>query len=301
MASAKGASGAASCTGSTSTPAGCCCWPPRQPPGSACERRFATTGSRRSTAPWFRARYPLATKVASRWIWPWCVIGPRACAWSTTPGRARPAPIAVRQTIRVLERFAAATLLEVRLETGFLHQIRVTLAHLGHPVLGDALYGDEGALSFGAGRQMLHAARVRFEEIEAESPGPRGLSRRPGRGAGAMSATRSLPRTRRGCWWWWPPRRDARPHGRSLRGGRARGAGRGGRDARRRGAAGATSSRLDALVLGSGVHMGGMESSMRVFFERCAPLWMQGALVGKVGAAFVARVRAREAEPSSPC
>jgi len=43
---------------------------------------------------------------------------------------------------------------------------------------------------------------------------------------------------------------------------------------------------IDALVLGSGVHMGGMESSMRVFFERCAPMWMQGALVGKVGAAF---------------
>ena len=42
----------------------------------------------------------------------------------------------------------------------------------------------------------------------------------------------------------------------------------------------------DALVLGSGVHMGGMESSMRVFLERLAPLWMQGALIGKVGAAF---------------
>jgi NAD(P)H dehydrogenase (quinone) len=42
----------------------------------------------------------------------------------------------------------------------------------------------------------------------------------------------------------------------------------------------------DALVLGSGVHMAGIESSMRVFFERLAPLWMQGALVGKVGAAF---------------
>ena len=44
---------------------------------------------------------------------------------------------------------------------------------------------------------------------------------------------------------------------------------------------------VDALVLGSGVHMGGMESSMRAFFERLAPLWIEGALVGKVGAAFV--------------
>jgi NAD(P)H dehydrogenase (quinone) len=43
----------------------------------------------------------------------------------------------------------------------------------------------------------------------------------------------------------------------------------------------------DALALGSGVHMAGPESSMRVFFERMAPLWMEGALIGKIGAAFV--------------
>ncbi len=43
----------------------------------------------------------------------------------------------------------------------------------------------------------------------------------------------------------------------------------------------------DAVVLGSGIHMAGIESSMRVFFERAAPLWLQGSLVGKVGAAFV--------------
>jgi NAD(P)H dehydrogenase (quinone) len=42
----------------------------------------------------------------------------------------------------------------------------------------------------------------------------------------------------------------------------------------------------DAVILGSGVHMGGIESSMRAFFERSAPLWMQGALAGKLGAAF---------------
>ncbi|MEB2346636.1 MAG: flavodoxin family protein [Deltaproteobacteria bacterium] len=42
----------------------------------------------------------------------------------------------------------------------------------------------------------------------------------------------------------------------------------------------------DALILGSGVHMGGVESSMRAFFERSAPLWMQGALTGRIGAAF---------------
>lgn len=43
----------------------------------------------------------------------------------------------------------------------------------------------------------------------------------------------------------------------------------------------------DALILGSGVHMGGMESSMRVFFERVSSLWLQGKLIGKLGAAFV--------------
>lgn len=43
----------------------------------------------------------------------------------------------------------------------------------------------------------------------------------------------------------------------------------------------------DAVVLGSGVHMGGIESEMRSFLERTAPLWMQGALVGKLGGAFV--------------
>ena len=42
----------------------------------------------------------------------------------------------------------------------------------------------------------------------------------------------------------------------------------------------------DAIVLGSGVHMGGIESSMRAFFERTSPLWLQGRLTGRIGAAF---------------
>lgn len=41
-----------------------------------------------------------------------------------------------------------------------------------------------------------------------------------------------------------------------------------------------------AIVLGSGVHMGGIESSMRVFMESAAPLWMAGALHGRLGGAF---------------
>lgn len=43
----------------------------------------------------------------------------------------------------------------------------------------------------------------------------------------------------------------------------------------------------EAVVLGSGVHMGGTESEMREFLERTSPLWLQGKLVGRVGAAFV--------------
>jgi 23S rRNA pseudouridine1911/1915/1917 synthase len=63
-----------------------------------------------------------------------------------------------------------ATLVEVKPVTGFLHQIRVALAHLGHPVLGDAVYGAGGPSE--APRQMLHAAAVRYREIQVCSPDP---------------------------------------------------------------------------------------------------------------------------------
>lgn len=43
----------------------------------------------------------------------------------------------------------------------------------------------------------------------------------------------------------------------------------------------------DAVILGSGVHMGGIEASMRAFLERTSPLWLAGGLAGKLGAAFV--------------
>jgi 23S rRNA pseudouridine1911/1915/1917 synthase len=65
---------------------------------------------------------------------------------------------------------AGATLVEVEPVTGFLHQIRVALAHLGHPILGDAVYGAGGAPD--APRQMLHAAAIGYREIEVCSPDP---------------------------------------------------------------------------------------------------------------------------------
>ncbi len=43
----------------------------------------------------------------------------------------------------------------------------------------------------------------------------------------------------------------------------------------------------DVLAVGSGVHMGGVESSLRAFFEGLSPAWLRGDLVGKLGAAFV--------------
>jgi 23S rRNA pseudouridine1911/1915/1917 synthase len=70
-----------------------------------------------------------------------------------------------------LEPLAGATLVEVLLETGFLHQIRATLAHAGHPVVGDLLYGPEQATSL-APRQMLHASFLALDELSARSPDP---------------------------------------------------------------------------------------------------------------------------------
>ncbi len=77
----------------------------------------------------------------------------------------------------VAQRFRDHTLLEVRLVTGVMHQIRAHLAHLGHPVAGDALYGGVAAALPGLARHFLHAARLRLAApgggmVEAESPLP---------------------------------------------------------------------------------------------------------------------------------
>lgn len=59
---------------------------------------------------------------------------------------------------RVMKRFKYATLLEIKLLTGRTHQIRVHMAHIGYPVIGDELYGTKGAFT----RHALHAARIQF-------------------------------------------------------------------------------------------------------------------------------------------
>ena len=66
---------------------------------------------------------------------------------------------------RVLEAFRAASLVEVHLETGRTHQIRVHFAALRHPCAGDPLYGGDPVLAarLGLERQWLHAVALRFE------------------------------------------------------------------------------------------------------------------------------------------
>ena len=72
----------------------------------------------------------------------------------------------------------STSLLDVRLETGRTHQIRVHLEAIGMPVVGDPVYAPRDAPRYGLERQFLHAARLTLphpltgEEIVAESPLP---------------------------------------------------------------------------------------------------------------------------------
>ena len=61
----------------------------------------------------------------------------------------------------VLERFPGYTYVECRLETGRTHQIRVHMAYIGHPILGDTVYGNKKPVP-GLQGQCLHAAGLRF-------------------------------------------------------------------------------------------------------------------------------------------
>jgi 23S rRNA pseudouridine955/2504/2580 synthase len=79
-----------------------------------------------------------------------------------------------------LAQFAWSTLMEARLSTGRMHQIRVQAAHLGHPVAGDRKYGNSGfnrlMREYGLRRLFLHAARLGFcisesgRRYEVEAP-----------------------------------------------------------------------------------------------------------------------------------
>ncbi|MGH2769928.1 MAG: RluA family pseudouridine synthase, partial [Actinomycetota bacterium] len=82
---------------------------------------------------------------------------------------------------RVREGLGRACLIEAALLTGRTHQIRVHFAHIGHPIVGDPVYGKRTrplAGELGLGRPFLHAARLRFvhpisgEEVNVEEPLP---------------------------------------------------------------------------------------------------------------------------------
>lgn len=89
-------------------------------------------------------------------------------------------PRAARTRFELERALPRSTLLRVRLETGRTHQVRVHFHAIGHPVVGDPVYG--GRLAYGLERQFLHAARLAFEHpvtgarLEVASPLPADLA-----------------------------------------------------------------------------------------------------------------------------
>ena len=78
---------------------------------------------------------------------------------------------------KVLKRYGKYTLLEIKIDTGRTHQIRVHLSEIGHPIIGDMVYSN-GKNEFGVEGQMLHAESLDFKHpitgkeihLEAELP-----------------------------------------------------------------------------------------------------------------------------------
>lgn len=79
---------------------------------------------------------------------------------------------------KVMKRYDKYTLVEVKIETGRTHQIRVHMSEIGYPIIGDAVYSN-GKNPFGVEGQMLHAAKLTFKhpitnkELNLEAPLPK--------------------------------------------------------------------------------------------------------------------------------
>jgi 23S rRNA pseudouridine1911/1915/1917 synthase len=92
---------------------------------------------------------------------------------------------AAHTSYRVLERLNSATFAEVQIHTGRTHQVRVHFQFLGHPLVGDAIYGArpnarlKELTDYAAPRVMLHARELSFihprteEEMSFEAPLPK--------------------------------------------------------------------------------------------------------------------------------
>ena len=80
--------------------------------------------------------------------------------------------------IKVLKRYEKYSLLEVNIETGRTHQIRVHLSHIGYPIIGDYTYSN-GKNEFGVEGQCLHAKELEFKhpitgkEMKLQAPLPK--------------------------------------------------------------------------------------------------------------------------------
>ena len=78
---------------------------------------------------------------------------------------------------KVLKRYSKYTLIEVKIDTGRTHQIRVHMSHIGYPVVGDMVYSN-GKNEFGVEGQMLHAKSLEFnhpitgKKMHLEAPLP---------------------------------------------------------------------------------------------------------------------------------
>lgn len=114
--------------------------------------------------------------------------GSRIAARRGVVASGTPKARSARTSLRVLETFAAHSLLELTPHTGRTHQLRVHLEHLGHPLVGDKLYGRTDAqyleyvahlkaggeptwgARLGAGRQLLHAAELTFAPPRRGAP-----------------------------------------------------------------------------------------------------------------------------------